>query len=118
MGVLGILLQRYFFFFSSRRRHTRFLPVSWARRCVQETATVAIVAASGGAKIAKHGNRAVSSKSGSADVLSELKINTDYSANESTDIILNKGMAFLFAPKYNPCLLYTSDAADEEDSVE
>eukprot|EP00828_Plagiopyla_frontata_P046882 TRINITY_DN8498_c0_g1_i2.p2 TRINITY_DN8498_c0_g1~~TRINITY_DN8498_c0_g1_i2.p2 ORF type:complete len:106 (-),score=18.59 TRINITY_DN8498_c0_g1_i2:118-435(-) len=26
-----------FFFFSSRRRHTRFLPVSWARRCVQET---------------------------------------------------------------------------------
>eukprot|EP00828_Plagiopyla_frontata_P039483 TRINITY_DN5194_c0_g1_i5.p3 TRINITY_DN5194_c0_g1~~TRINITY_DN5194_c0_g1_i5.p3 ORF type:complete len:132 (-),score=30.42 TRINITY_DN5194_c0_g1_i5:88-483(-) len=27
-----------FFFFSSRRRHTRFLPVSWARRCVQETA--------------------------------------------------------------------------------
>eukprot|EP01015_Nassula_variabilis_P008122 TRINITY_DN1637_c0_g1_i5.p2 TRINITY_DN1637_c0_g1~~TRINITY_DN1637_c0_g1_i5.p2 ORF type:complete len:200 (-),score=53.70 TRINITY_DN1637_c0_g1_i5:96-695(-) len=27
----------YFFFFSSRRRHTRFLPVSWARRCVQET---------------------------------------------------------------------------------
>eukprot|EP00828_Plagiopyla_frontata_P008389 TRINITY_DN1417_c0_g1_i6.p1 TRINITY_DN1417_c0_g1~~TRINITY_DN1417_c0_g1_i6.p1 ORF type:complete len:210 (+),score=22.80 TRINITY_DN1417_c0_g1_i6:13-642(+) len=29
-----------FFFFSSRRRHTRFLPVSWARRCVQETAVV------------------------------------------------------------------------------
>eukprot|EP00828_Plagiopyla_frontata_P005746 TRINITY_DN12371_c0_g1_i1.p2 TRINITY_DN12371_c0_g1~~TRINITY_DN12371_c0_g1_i1.p2 ORF type:complete len:120 (+),score=31.32 TRINITY_DN12371_c0_g1_i1:21-380(+) len=28
----------FFFFFSSRRRHTRFLPVSWARRCVQETA--------------------------------------------------------------------------------
>eukprot|EP00828_Plagiopyla_frontata_P045692 TRINITY_DN7896_c0_g1_i3.p3 TRINITY_DN7896_c0_g1~~TRINITY_DN7896_c0_g1_i3.p3 ORF type:complete len:131 (-),score=37.78 TRINITY_DN7896_c0_g1_i3:76-468(-) len=28
-----------FFFFSSRRRHTRFLPVSWARRCVQETAS-------------------------------------------------------------------------------
>eukprot|EP00828_Plagiopyla_frontata_P041433 TRINITY_DN5902_c0_g2_i14.p1 TRINITY_DN5902_c0_g2~~TRINITY_DN5902_c0_g2_i14.p1 ORF type:complete len:125 (+),score=11.39 TRINITY_DN5902_c0_g2_i14:22-396(+) len=32
----------YFFFFSSRRRHTRFLPVSWARRCVQETAKVII----------------------------------------------------------------------------
>eukprot|EP00828_Plagiopyla_frontata_P012191 TRINITY_DN16911_c0_g1_i2.p4 TRINITY_DN16911_c0_g1~~TRINITY_DN16911_c0_g1_i2.p4 ORF type:complete len:103 (-),score=16.69 TRINITY_DN16911_c0_g1_i2:127-435(-) len=30
-------LIQVFFFFSSRRRHTRFLPVSWARRCVQET---------------------------------------------------------------------------------
>lgn len=62
---------------------------------------VAIIAASGGAKIAKHGNRAVSSKSGSADVLGELNIKTDYSAEESADIIMNKGMAFLFAPQYN-----------------
>eukprot|EP00828_Plagiopyla_frontata_P012301 TRINITY_DN17010_c0_g1_i1.p2 TRINITY_DN17010_c0_g1~~TRINITY_DN17010_c0_g1_i1.p2 ORF type:complete len:102 (-),score=10.00 TRINITY_DN17010_c0_g1_i1:110-415(-) len=30
-------VSRFYFFFSSRRRHTRFLPVSWARRCVQET---------------------------------------------------------------------------------
>lgn len=62
---------------------------------------VAIVAASGGAKVAKHGNRAVSSKSGSADVLSELKIKTDYDKDESKRIIEEKGMAFLFAPKYN-----------------
>lgn len=65
---------------------------------------VAIIAASGGAKIAKHGNRAVSSKSGSADVLGELNIKTDYSAEESADIIMNKGMAFLFAPQYNPAM--------------
>lgn len=62
---------------------------------------VAIVAASGGAKVAKHGNRAVSSKSGSADVLSELGIKTDYSKDESAKVIQEKGMAFLFAPQYN-----------------
>ena len=62
---------------------------------------VAIVAASGGAKVAKHGNRAVSSKSGSADVLTELNIKTDYSKDESVKVIEEKGMAFLFAPQYN-----------------
>ena len=62
---------------------------------------VAIVAASGGAKVAKHGNRAVSSKSGSADVLTELNIKTDYTQEESAKIIQEKGMAFLFAPQYN-----------------
>ena len=51
---------------------------------------VAIIAASGGAKIAKHGNRAVSSKSGSLDVLSALKIKTDYSPEESAKIITEK----------------------------
>lgn len=62
---------------------------------------VAIVAASGGAKVAKHGNRAVSSKSGSADVLTELGIKIDFDKNESKKIIEENGMAFLFAPKYN-----------------
>eukprot|EP00828_Plagiopyla_frontata_P034144 TRINITY_DN443_c0_g2_i3.p1 TRINITY_DN443_c0_g2~~TRINITY_DN443_c0_g2_i3.p1 ORF type:complete len:254 (-),score=-28.68 TRINITY_DN443_c0_g2_i3:2853-3614(-) len=37
-AIFQILCFFFFFFFSSRRRHTRFLPVSWARRCVQETA--------------------------------------------------------------------------------
>ena len=62
---------------------------------------VAIVAASGGAKVAKHGNRAVSSKSGSADVLTELGIKIDFDEKESKRIIEENGMAFLFAPKYN-----------------
>jgi len=65
---------------------------------------VAIVAASGGAKVAKHGNRAVSSKSGSADVLGELGIKVDYSTEESKDIIKDKGMAFLFAPQYHKAM--------------
>lgn len=62
---------------------------------------VAIVAASGGAKVAKHGNRAVSSKSGSADVLKELGIKIDLDENQSRKVIEENGMAFLFAPKYN-----------------
>ncbi|MGL4107155.1 anthranilate phosphoribosyltransferase [Clostridium sp. LP20] len=62
---------------------------------------VAIVIASGGAKVAKHGNRAVSSKSGSLDVLRELGIRVDYDREESKKIIEEKGMAFLLAPNYN-----------------
>lgn len=62
---------------------------------------VAIVVSSGGVKVAKHGNRAVSSKSGSADVLGELGIKVDYSKDESKRIIEEKGMAFLFAPQYH-----------------
>ncbi|HCW53133.1 MAG TPA: anthranilate phosphoribosyltransferase [Clostridium sp.] len=62
---------------------------------------VAIIAASGGAHVAKHGNKAVSSKSGSADVLAELNIKTDYTKEESAKMIMEKGMAFLFAPQYN-----------------
>lgn len=62
---------------------------------------VAIVIASGGVKVAKHGNRAVSSKSGSLDVLQALGIRTDYSKEESEKIIEKKGMAFLLAPSYN-----------------
>lgn len=62
---------------------------------------VAIIAASGGANVAKHGNRAVSSKSGSADVLTELGIKIDFDEVQSKKIIEENGMAFLFAPKYN-----------------
>jgi anthranilate phosphoribosyltransferase len=62
---------------------------------------VAIIAASGGAKVAKHGNRAVSSKSGSADVLTELGIKIDFDGVQSKKIIEENGMAFLFAQKYN-----------------
>ena len=53
---------------------------------------VAIVAASGGAKVAKHGNRAVSSKSGSADVLTELGIKIDFDENQSRKIIEENGL--------------------------
>ena len=70
------------------------------RKTFNISTAVAIIAASGGAKVAKHGNRAVSSKSGSADVLTELGIKIDFDENESKKIIEENGMAFLFAPKY------------------
>ncbi|WP_291634487.1 anthranilate phosphoribosyltransferase [Clostridium sp.] len=61
----------------------------------------AIIAASGGVKVAKHGNRAVSSQSGSADVLTELGININVDPAEAVKLIEEKGMAFLFAQSYH-----------------
>ncbi|MBA5851911.1 anthranilate phosphoribosyltransferase [Clostridium sp. cel8] len=64
----------------------------------------AIVAASGGVKVAKHGNKAVSSKSGSADVLNELGINIDLDKDKVEDSIDTLGMGFLFAPIYHKAM--------------
>lgn len=64
----------------------------------------AIIAASGNVKVAKHGNRAVSSKSGSFDVLNQLNIKTSMEREESKDAILTKGMSFLFAPNYHKAM--------------
>lgn len=62
----------------------------------------AIVAAGAGAKVAKHGNRAVSSSCGSADVLSALGVNIDLNAAQMSDVLRSAGIAFLFAPKLHP----------------
>ncbi|MDD3224856.1 MAG: anthranilate phosphoribosyltransferase [Clostridium sp.] len=63
-----------------------------------------IIAAAAGAKIAKHGNRAVSSKSGSADVLEELGVNINLDKNKAARLIDESGMAFLFAQKYHSAM--------------
>jgi len=65
---------------------------------------VAIVAAAGGVKVAKHGNRAVSSRSGSADVLAELGLNIELGSEAAAECIDEKGMAFLFAQKYHTAM--------------
>ncbi|MDF2503826.1 anthranilate phosphoribosyltransferase [Clostridium sp.] len=65
---------------------------------------VAIVAAAGGVKVAKHGNRAVSSSSGSADVLQELGFNIDIDTEKAKKLIDKNGMAFLFAQKYHSAM--------------
>jgi len=65
---------------------------------------VAIIAAAAGIKVAKHGNRAVSSRSGSADVLSELGFNIDISPDAAKMSIDEAGMGFLFAPKYHTAM--------------
>ncbi len=65
------------------------------------TAT-ALLLASTGVNVAKHGNRSVSSLSGSADVLEALGIPTDLTASEAAIAVENKGFGFLFAPRFHP----------------
>jgi len=64
----------------------------------------AIVAAGAGANVAKHGNRAVSSSCGSADVLSALGVHIDLDAPRMSEVLRRAGIAFLFAPKLHPAM--------------
>jgi anthranilate phosphoribosyltransferase len=65
---------------------------------------VAFVAAAAGVKVAKHGNRSASSKTGSADVLEALGINLNASPEKVESAVDVVGMTFLFAPGWHPAL--------------
>jgi anthranilate phosphoribosyltransferase len=69
--------------------------------------TCAFVAAAAGAKVAKHGNRSVSSRSGSADVLEVAGVNLEMDANEVARCVEQIGVGFLFAPKHHGAMKYT-----------
>jgi len=64
----------------------------------------AFVVAAAGIKVAKHGNRAMSSTCGSADVLEEMGINIGASISAMQEAIKNIGIGFLYAPLYHPVL--------------
>lgn len=64
----------------------------------------ALVAAAAGAKIAKHGNRAVTSRCGSADVLEALGVPINLDAEHAVACLRETGFMFLFAPLYHPAL--------------
>jgi anthranilate phosphoribosyltransferase len=68
--------------------------------------TVAFVAAGAGVPVAKHGNRAATSKCGSADVLAELGVNLDLTPEQAGQCIDEIGIGFLFAPKLHPAMKY------------
>jgi anthranilate phosphoribosyltransferase len=65
---------------------------------------VAIVLASAGVAVAKHGNRGVSSQSGSADVLEKLGMKSDLNSAEGTQSLRDFNLSFLFAPAFYPVL--------------
>ncbi|HEX2834350.1 MAG TPA: anthranilate phosphoribosyltransferase [Thermoanaerobaculia bacterium] len=73
----------------------------------------AIVAAGAGANVAKHGNRAVSSSCGSADVLSALGVHIDLDAPRMAHVLRNAGIAFLFAPKLHPAMAAVASVRKE-----
>jgi anthranilate phosphoribosyltransferase len=64
----------------------------------------ALVAAAAGASVAKHGNRAVSSACGSADLLTQLGVNIDLDARQMSAVLSRTGISFLFAPKLHPAM--------------
>jgi anthranilate phosphoribosyltransferase len=64
----------------------------------------ALVAAGAGANVAKHGNRAVSSSCGSADLLSALGVHIDLDAARMSQVLRSAGIAFLFAPRLHPAM--------------
>ncbi|MBN2655490.1 MAG: bifunctional anthranilate synthase component II/anthranilate phosphoribosyltransferase [Spirochaetales bacterium] len=68
----------------------------------------ALVAAAGGAAVAKHGNRAVSSRSGSADFYRELGVPVDISPEQAEQLLADARFSFLFAPVYHKAMRFAA----------
>jgi anthranilate phosphoribosyltransferase len=71
---------------------------------------VAFVLAGAGIKVAKHGNRSVSSSSGSADCLEALRVPIDLGPEQAADSLQSTGFAFMFAPRYHPSMKHAMPA--------
>lgn len=70
------------------------------------SSTVALVLAASGAYVAKHGNRSITSKSGSADVLEYLGVKLDLSLEQSSTLLQECGFTFLFAQYHHPAMKF------------
>ena len=73
----------------------------------------AFVAAAGGARVAKHGNRAVSSQCGSADVLELLGVNLALTPEQVARCIREVGVGFMFAPSHHPAMKHAAPVRKE-----
>lgn len=74
------------------------------RGTINVSTIAALVVAGAGGRVAKHGNRAVSSSCGSADVLEALGVTIDLSPEQMARVLEKAGIAFLFAPKLHPAM--------------
>jgi anthranilate phosphoribosyltransferase len=68
--------------------------------------TAALIAAGAGAKVAKHGNRAASSRSGSADLLETLGVPIELAPESTVRLVRETGFGFFFAPRYHPAFRF------------
>ena len=112
-------------FASSMRRHVT--PVSPRRTDLLDTCGTggdasgtfnistgaAVVTAAMGIAVAKHGNRAVSSRSGSADALEALGVNVDLDPEQAAELIDSIGLGFLYAPNLHPAMKHAGPVRRE-----
>ncbi len=75
--------------------------------------TAAIIAAAGGMKVAKHGNRAASSQCGTADCLEALGVNINQEPEKCIELLREVGMCFFFAQKYHTSMKYVGPIRKE-----
>ncbi len=75
--------------------------------------TAALVVAAAGVPVAKHGNRAITSASGSSDVLDALGIVVDHDATSAAEALRADGFAFLFAPSFHPAMRHAGPTRRE-----
>src|SRR5688572_21407011 len=73
----------------------------------------ALVVAAAGVPVAKHGNRAVTSRAGSADVLDALGVRIDHDAASAGEALRSHGFAFLFAPNFHPAMRHAGPTRRE-----